>query len=178
MDAFAFQVATDSCRIFSQKLAEDEHDLEACDKLCRTALHHADHNYRVSIKLHSPASGTVDIVGVTNDVVEEIIDQRRFREAESLADQLMEHGERVPLSMIHEADLGHAHFNLAYSCYAQRTEEKLDKAEGILSTSEQWQGNDPHLIHARSYLLAKTYLKKNRLEGAENCYWTDMKGRL
>ena len=167
-DEFALQVASRACEVARQRLDEDSHDLEACDKLCRTALqygssiHHADTN----------------ISEVANEVIEENIDRRRFREAESLAEQVIEHGRRLPPDVIYQADLGRTLFNLAYSCYSQRTEEKLTKAELVLSTSEEWQGNDAHLVHATSFLLAQTYWKKGNLDGAENCCWTALKGRM
>jgi ankyrin repeat protein len=171
---FSLKVTIKACKIAGQKLDENDHDLEACDKLCRLALLHGDHVCRAGIKVSDPAL----IPQVVNDVVEENIDQRRFPEAESLAEQLLEYGKRLPPDVVYKVDIGRTHFNLAYACYAQRTDEKLDKAEHILSNSEQWQGNDSHLIHSRSFLLAQIYHKKGNLSGAENCAWTAMKGRM
>ncbi len=177
-DEFARQVATKACGIVSQRLEEDKHDLEACDKLCRIALHYGDHVSRASTRIGDFALRRVMLLDIVNDIVEENIDQRRFREAESLAEQLIQHGRALPPDMIHEAELGRTYFNLAYSCYAQRTAEKLDKAERTLSMSEQWQGNDAHLVHATSFLLAQVFAKQGNLKAAENCGWTAMKGRM
>jgi ankyrin repeat protein len=177
-DDFALHVTTKACDIVKRKLEDDEHDLVTCDKLCRIALRHGDHVYRSSTNPPDGALTKVPIPQVANDIVEENIDERKFREAESLAELLIDHGKRLPEGMILEAEIPRTNFSLAYACYAQRTEEKLDKAERILSASEQWQGHDAHLVHATSYLLAQVYSKKGNLDGAENCCWTAMKGRM
>jgi ankyrin repeat protein len=173
-DEFASQVASKACEVATQKLEDPGHNLEACDKLCRIALYYGGSIQRPSTNV--PAAALIS--QVANEVIEENIDQRRFREAESLAEQVIEYGRRLPSHVVYQADLGRSYFNLAYSCYSQRTEEKLAKAELVLSTSEQWQGHDAHLVHATSYLLAQTYWKRNKLDGAENCCWTAMKGRM
>ena len=171
---FALQAATKACEVATQKLEDHCHDLDACDRLCRIALHYGGSIHRASTVLPDATL----ISEVANEVVEENIDRRRFGAAESLSEQVIEYGRRLSPHLAHKADLGRSHFNLAYSCYSQKTEEKLAKAELVLSTAEEWQGNDVHLVHATSYLLAQTYWKRNKLDGAENCCWTAMKGRM
>lgn len=178
LDDFALQAATKACEVVAQKLEVDDHDLEACDQLSRIALQQAHHLYRSSTNGLEATLQNFQLPQIANEVVEENIDQRRFGKAESLAEQLIQYARRLPSERIYEADLGRTHFNLAYSCYAQKTDEKLDKAERTLYTSEEWQGNDAHLVHATSYLLAQIYWKKGNLEGAENCCWTALKGRV
>lgn len=178
-DGFGLQVVNKASEMIARILQTDGYDLRVCDRLCRIALQHGDHVFRPSASLQSVDLYQVQIFEVANEVIEENIGQRRFREAESLCDLLIEHGKRLPSQIVYAADLGRAYFNLAYSCYAQRTEEKLDRAEYVLSHTEEWQdAADAHLIHATNYLLAQTYWKKGNLDGAENCCWTAMKGRM
>ena len=177
-DDFALKVAIKASRTAIEMVEEDAQKVSLASKLSRIALHHGARAYSARADVSRAALYEVQIPRQVNQIVEENLKQRKFDEAEALSEQLVEQFIWMSPEIMSKANIRRANLNLAHSCFAQRTEDKLDKAEGLLTRSESWPTDDVDLTHASNFLLAQIYWKKDDLDAAENRCWNAMKGRM